>query len=62
MAIVRCISVVSRNKDCYTDYSRLTMRLDKIPRLLSAQSESSRVDIAENEQCVESPVAIPERN
>lgn len=62
VAIVRCTSVASRNKDCYTDYSRSTVRLDKIPRLLSARLESSRVDIAENEQLVESPVAIPERN
>lgn len=62
VAIARCISVASRNKDYYKDYFRSTVRLDKIPRLLLAQSESSRVDIAENEPRVESPVAILERN
>lgn len=62
VAIARCISVASRNKDCCTDYSRSTVRLDKIPRLLSARSESSLADIAGNVPRVESPVAIPERN
>lgn len=62
VAIVRCTSVASRNKDCYTDYSRSIMRLDKIPRLLSVRSESSRADIAENELRVEWLVVIPERN
>lgn len=62
VAIARCISVASRNKDCCTDCSRSRVRPDKIPRPLSARLASSRVDIAGNEQLVESPAAIPERN
>lgn len=62
VAIARCISVASRNKDYYKDCFRLIVRLDKIPRLLLARSVSSRADIAENEPRVESSVAIPERN
>lgn len=39
VAIARCISVESRNRDCCRDCSRLTMRPDKIPHPLSARSE-----------------------
>lgn len=61
VAIARCISAGSRNRDCCRGCFQLTLRLDKIPHLLSARSELSRADTAGNAPR-EVPVAILGRN
>lgn len=61
VAIARCISAGSHNRDCCRDCSRSTMRPDKIRRPLLARSELSRAGTAGNAPRV-APAAIPERN
>lgn len=61
VAIARYISVELRNRGCYMDCSQSTMRLDKIPHLLSARSELLQAGTAENAPRA-APAAIPERN
>lgn len=61
VAIARCISVGSRNRDCCRDCFRSTRRPGKILHLLSVRSELSRAGTAGNAPRV-APVEIPERN